>query len=262
MTAYWRMLSHNGVAIPDPYAPKGNSVKVRGLPVKLSPLAEEMAYHLAKKKDTTYVKDPVFQSNFMSDFARELPEWCKGAKFEEIEFSELLERVDMEKQEKETMSKENKKTKAAERKARREALKAKYGIAILDGKEVEIANWLVEPPGLYMGRGNHPLRGHWKPRVTEKDVILNLDEQSAVPAGEWKQVVHDHDSMWMAKWIDKLTGKEKYVWLHDSAPIQQSRNKAKYDSATRVGSHLDKIRARILRELSSKDEKMRQISQV
>ena len=262
MTSYWKTLSHNGVAVPESYLPEGLSVKVRGREVSLPPLAEEMAYHLAKKKDTQYIKDPYFVTNFMKDFAGLLPDWCRGAKFEEVDFALFYEKVEREKKAKETMSKEMKKSLVAERKTRREALKEKYGYATVDGKKVEIANWLVEPPGLFMGRGAHPLRGHWKPRVAQREVILNLDENSPVPPGEWKEVVHDHNSMWMAKWIDKLTEKEKYVWLHESAPIQQSRNKAKYDSATKVGSQLEKIRAKIQRELTSRDPRARQIATV
>jgi len=261
MTAYWTTLSHNGVCFPDPYQPGGLSVRVTGREVALSALAEEMAYNLAKKKDTPYIKDPVFDSNFMSDFVRELPSWCRKAKFEDVDFSSLFRKVDREKAAKESMRKEERKDQAAGRKARREALKEQYGYAILDGKKVEFGNYMVEPPGLFMGRGRHPLRGRWKPRVTERDVILNLDEGAQVP-GEWKEVVHDHDSMWMAKWVDKLTKKEKYVWLHESTPIQQSRSRAKYDNALKVDGNLEKIRARVLRNLSSKELKERQVAAI
>ena len=160
------------------------------------------------------------------------------------------------------MTKEQRKALAAERKERREMLKAKYGRAILDGKEVDFANFMVVPPGLFMGRGQHPLRGRWKPRVQPSDVILNLGEGAAVPPGDWKEIVHDHSSMWMAKWIDKLTGKEKYVWLHESTPIQQSRSRAKYDNAARAGRNMGKIEARIEKALSSKDPKTRQVATV
>ena len=262
MRSYWKTLSHNGVNLPDPYKPEGLSISVRETQVLLSPLAEEMAYTFAKKKDTPYVQDSVFRSNFMSDLAGWLPEWCKGAKFEDLDLSRLYNKVDVEKAAKESLTKEQKKDLVAERKERRETLKARYGKAVLDGKEMEIANWMVEPPGLFMGRGMHPMRGRWKPRVGTADVILNLGEEAVVPPGAWKEIVHDHNSMWMAKWIDKLTEKEKYVWLHESAPIQQSRSKAKYDNARKVGTHLDKIRARIQRELESKDETQRQIATV
>ena len=262
MTAYWTTLSHNGVNFPDVYSPRGLSVKVKGRPAVLSPLAEEMAYHLAKKKDTPYIQDPVFTANFMLDFAEQLPDWSRGAKFSDVDFSELFHVVDEEKAQKEAMSKDETKNLAASRKERRGALKARYGRALLDGREVDFANWMVEPPGLFMGRGQHPLRGRWKPRVQQKEVTLNLGESAEIPPGQWGAVVHDHDSMWMAKWIDKLTGKEKYVWLHESSPLQQSRNKAKYDNALKVGKNLQKIRDRILRKLESKDERARQVATV
>ena len=262
MKAYWRTLSHNGVNFPDPYRPEGLSITLRRGHVALTPHAEEMAYHLAKKRDTPYIQDPEFVSNFMGDFVKELPSWCRGARFSEVDFSQLYMKVDREKAAKERMTKEAKKKDAAVRKEKREVLKAKYGKAILDGKEVDLANWLVEPPGLFMGRGQHPLRGRWKPRVQPSDVILNLGESAPTPPGDWKEVVHDHNSMWMAKWIDKLADKEKYVWLHESSPIQQSRSRAKYDNARRVGSNLHRIRSKIFKDLDSKNETARQVATV
>jgi len=262
MRTYWKTLSHNGVNFPDHYAPEGLAVVVRGKRVPLSPLAEEMAYQLAKKKDTPYIQDAMFRSNFMGDFVKQLPGWALDAKFTDVDFSELYRKVDAEKSAKESMTKEQKKALAVSRKERREALKEKFGKAVLDGKEVDIANWMVEPPGLFMGRGQHPLRGRWKPRVQASDVLLNLGEEAPVPPGNWKEVVYDHNSMWMAKWIDKLTDKEKYVWLHESSPLQQSRSKAKYDNARRVGTNLRKIRSRILKELDSKDQRDRQVATV
>lgn len=262
MSAYWTTLSHNGVNFPDLYLPEGAEIGVRGRRVSLTPMAEEMVYNFAKKKDTPYVQDPVFRSNFLADLVKQLPDWCRSAKFEDFDFSPLYLKVDREKAAKEAMTKEEKKALAASRKERREALKVKYGKAVLDGKEVDIANWVVEPPGLFMGRGQHPFRGKWKPRVGPADVVLNLGESAEVPPGDWKEVVHDHNSMWMAKWVDKLTDKEKYVWLHESSPLQQSRSRAKYDNARKVGNNLQKIRLKIQKELESKDETSRQVATV
>src|SRR5438445_13812363 len=117
-----------------------------------------MAYHLAKKKDTQYVKDAYFVTNFTKDFVMLLPDWCRGATFEEVDFSHFYEKVEREKRAKETMSKEMKKSLAAERKTRREALQAKYGYATGHGTKAEVGNWLVEPPGRGRGRGGAALR--------------------------------------------------------------------------------------------------------
>ena len=89
------------------------------------------------------------------------------------------------------MTKEEKKKIAATRKEIKEKMKAIYGKAIIDGKEVDVANWMAEPPGLFIGRGDHPLRGKWKPRVTEKDVTLNLGKDAKVPPGNWGKIIHE-----------------------------------------------------------------------
>lgn len=40
---------------------------------------------------------------------------------------------------------------------------------------------MVEPPGLFLGRGDHPKAGELKRRVMPEDVTLNLDEDAPVP---------------------------------------------------------------------------------
>ncbi|MBI3840540.1 MAG: DNA topoisomerase I, partial [Thaumarchaeota archaeon] len=124
MSAYWKTLSHAGVNFPDAYVPTNLKVRVNGRDVTLSPLAEEMAYHLAKKKDTPYIKDAVFVSNFMKDFTKQLPDWRRRASYEEVDFSEFFRKADEEKAQKERATKEEKKALGAVRKQRREVLKA------------------------------------------------------------------------------------------------------------------------------------------
>src|ERR1700693_3916914 len=153
----WRTLRHNGVAFPDPFLPKGLSVRLVGQELKLSPLAEEMAYQFAKKKDTPYVQDPVFRANFMKYFAKQLPPPAtKDTRFEELDFSQFYGLVDDERRQKENITKDAKKTLAQTRKERKEKLKAQFGKAWLDGKEIEGANWMGESPRLLMGRGGDP----------------------------------------------------------------------------------------------------------
>ena len=65
------------------------------------------------------------------------------------------------------------------------------------------------------------MRGKWKPKVSSKDVTLNLGKDAKPPIGNWGKVVHDKNSMWMASWTDVLTQKRKNVWLADTAGIKQ-----------------------------------------
>jgi len=174
----------------------------------------------------------------------------KKISYEDIDFSSAYKVVDKEKDLKEMMTKEEKKEQAKKRKELREELKTKYGIAIMDGKEVEVGNYMAEPPGIFIGRGEHPLRGKWKPHVTAKDVTLNMDKEAKKSMkGEWMEIVHDHDSMWLASWMDFLTQKRKYVWLADSSDLKQGRDKEKYEKAVKLEKEIEKIKKAMVKDM-------------
>ena len=256
----WQKLQHNGILFPPDFESKGIKIKIRGESVSLELLQEEMIYQWAKKKDTPYVQDKVFQKNFVADFAKTFKGKYKNLELSEIDFSNPFKIVDKEKDAKELLTKEEKKALAAKRKEIREEMKAKYGIATMDGKEVEVANYMAEPPGIFIGRGEHPMRGKWKPKVSAKNVTLNLGKEAKIPAGNWGKIVNDKDSMWMASWTDILTEKRKYVWLADTAGIKQERDQAKYDKAKKLASEINKIKDRIVKDMQDKNSKIRRIS--
>ena len=267
----WSTLEHRGVAFPPEYQPRGITILIAGEKLSLNQQQEELVYSWAKKKDTHYVRDPIFQSNFLGDFKKVLPEkFANVSSITDIDFSEALVLVEQERRIKElemdrirNLPKDEKKKIRLARKTELDRLKTFYGKALVDGIEVDVANWLVEPPGLFMGRGQHPLRGKWKPRITPNDVILNLGEDASVPEGNWKSIVHDHSSTWLATWMERLTGKRKYVWLHDSSILRQNSDKEKYDKATKLEKHISRVQKEIIsRMLKSKDLKQRKISTV
>ena len=256
----WKTLQHNGILFPPDFESKGIKILINNQDVSLDLLQEEMIYQWAKKKDTIYVQDKVFQKNFVTDFAKTFNGKYKNLTLSDIDLSNPFKLVDREKDAKELLTKEEKKSLAVKRKELREEMKVKYGMAIMDGKEVEVANYMAEPPGIFIGRGEHPMRGKWKPKVSSKDVTLNLGKNSKIPAGNWGKIVHDEDSMWMASWTDILTQKRKYVWLADTAGIKQDRDRAKYDKAKKLASEIDKIKDRIVKDMQNKDAKIRRIS--
>lgn len=267
----WTDLEHNGVAFPPEYVQRGINIKILGEIFFLNREQEELIYAWAKKKETHYVKDPVFQANFLSDFKKLLPErFTSVSNIDEIDMTEAFSLVDKESKIKEnekirikSLTRDERRRISQEKKLEKEKLKAIYGKAKIDGIEVDVANWLVEPPGIFMGRGLHPLRGRWKPRVTPKDVTLNLGEDSSAPEGPWNAIVHDHYSTWLASWIENLTGKRKYVWLHDSSYLRQDNDKAKYDIAKKLEYYISDIEKEIINQmLSSKDVTRKKIATV
>jgi len=263
----WKTLQHNGILFPPDFESKGIKIKIREENVPLNLLQEEMVYQWSKKKDAPkpgvtekYIEDPTFQKNFVSDFSKAFNGKFKSLQYADIDFSIPYKLVDKEKEEKELLTKEDKKALAIKRKEIREEMKTKYGKAIIDGKEVEVGNYMAEPPGIFMGRGDHPMRGRYKPRATDKDVTLNLGKEANIPKGNWGKIVHDRDSMWIASWMDILTQKRKYVWLADTAGIKQERDQAKYDKARNLSKEIESVKTQIVKDMQNKEQKTKRIA--
>ncbi|MBS7643838.1 DNA topoisomerase I [Candidatus Bathyarchaeota archaeon] len=255
-----KQLIHNGVLIPK-YIPRGFHIRFKGRKVTLTPEQEEMAVAFVKKLGTEYVKDRVFVKNFFLDFRKAL-NIEEQAIPQDFDFSEIQMYLEEEKAAKLRFSKEERKRLAEERKAVREANKQKYGYALVDGERVEIANYVAEPGCIFMGRGRHPLRGRWKPGPTEADIILNLSPDAPRQTGNWKEIVWEPNCMWIAKWDDKLRGKEKYVWLSDSAGVKQRRDIEKFELAKVLENKIETVRTYIMSNLQSEDLAKRKIATV
>lgn len=254
-----KQLIHSGVLVPK-YEAKGFSISFRGEKIELSPEQEEMAVAWVKKPETEYVKDETFAKNFFQDFAQALNRGEISPS--DLDFSEIQKYVTEEKNQKLTMPREERKRVAQERKAIREANKERYGYAVVDGLKVEIGNYVVEPSSIFMGRGEHPLRGRWKRGAKESDVTLNLSPDAPIPKGNWKAVVWQPDLMWTAEWRDGLQGKMKYVWLSDTSHVKQRRDIEKFEKARDLESQLEKVRAYIIQNLVSPDTLRRKIATV
>ena len=281
-----KSLKHNGIYVPS-YDFKGFSVRIQEQPVKLSPKIEQMALAWVRKKiSLTSPPDTVYFRNFIQEFLeqqkQENPtisfldpfckeylksinnngfEWRANSK-QPIDFSEIERYVVQEQQKKLNMDKTEKRKLANERKAKREALREKYGYAFIDGQRIEIANWTAEPSCIFAGRGDHPKRGKWKEGPHEENIILNLSPDSPRPEGRWKDIVWEPEKMYLAKWVDKLSGKVKYVWFSDSAFLKQNREKEKFDKAEKLDKKIPVVEKHILESLNSEDSEQRKIATV
>jgi DNA topoisomerase-1 len=255
-----KQLIHNGVLIPK-YEYKKLHIFVRSKRINLTPQQEEMAVAWVRKLDTEYVKDPVFVRNFFRDFRKAL-NINEDVSPEAFDFSVVWDYVLKERERKLSLTREERKILAQQRKALREANKEKYGYAIVDGVKVEVSSYVVEPSSIFMGRGKHPLRGKWKSGAGEEDMILNLSPDAQIPGGSWKKIVWQPNSMWVAKWRDRLRGKMKYVWLSEASSIRQKREIEKYDLANELGSQISKVRTYIWSHLQSEDSFAKKVATV
>ena len=252
-------LEHNGVVIPNPPPYRGLVICVRHEPAQLTPGQEEMALAWANKQGTDYVDDPVFVGNFMEDLSEALG--LDGTlRADEVDFGSVIRVVEQGKEAKARLTREERKAQAATRRAIREEVKGKYGYATVDGQRVELANYMTEPSGIFMGRGEHPLRGRWKQGARQEDVTLNLSPDAPRPEGDWGEIVWEPEALWVARWEDKLSGKLKYVWLGDTAPMKQNREAVKFDRALELRDKIGEVRERIEAGLRDPDKKRRMLA--
>jgi DNA topoisomerase-1 len=272
-----KSLKHNGIYVP-PYDLKNFVIKIQGQKVKLTEKSEPMAVAWVRRTLSTTIAPPdqVYTKNFMKEFLEQIkkenpnasyldaftpkylesiekPQNNGGAQALEIDFSEIKSFILDEKAKKEAVTKEEKKAQAEVRKVKRLEMKEKFGYAEVDGQRLEVANWTSEPSCLFAGRGDHPQRGRWKEGPSQEDITLNLSPD-APKLEEWRgKVTWEPNKMYVAKWVDKLTGKVKYVWFSDTAFLKQNREKEKFQKAENLGKQIGQVEKHIMKNLEAKE---------
>lgn len=256
----WETLVHNGVMFPPEYQVHHVPVLYDTKPVELDPRSEEVATFYAKYLGTDYVKNPRFNRNFWRDWRDVLGPDHVIQSFDLVDFTPIHEYLEDQREAKKEVSPEQKET-LKEQKEREEA---PYRVAVVDGKEQPVGNFRVEPPGLFLGRGNHPKTGMVKRRIYPEDVTLNLSADAPIPATlpghQWGEVISDKSVDWLASWKDDITGKTKYVWLGALSDIKGKSDMAKFETARRLKRRIKGIREENIVNMASPDPKLRQIA--
>lgn len=238
----WTTFSHNGVLFPEPYQAHGipliygdNKEKIY-----LDPESEEYATIYSKFVDTEYVKNKLFKQNFFGDWKK----YLKKGGFNQIvsldlcDFSLIYAHV--------LKMKEEKKKGDGEKGGDKDEV---YKEAMVDGKVQAVGNFRIEPPGIFLGRGCHPLAGKIKKRIFPEDITINIDNKSKIPElplfyknRKWGKIVHDNTLEWLASWKDTITGKTKYVWLGNKSDFKAKSDLHKYEKARKLAKHINNIR--------------------
>ena len=255
----WTKLHHNGPLFPDEYTPHKIPVIFRGTKVELPKDAEEFATVYAKYIDTEYYKNKRFNKNFWNDWKH----YVKGTKITNLEgcdFSLIQKHILEQKEKKANLSKEEKDRIKEGKKIQEEP----YVFATIDSKKEKIGNFRIEPPGIFIGRGCHPLLGSIKPRLYPKDVTLNLSKDAPIPntqyGNKWGEIIHDPTVDWLASYPDNITGKTKYIWLGASSTWKMENDEEKFDLARKLKSKIKQVRNQYEKLLTSPEEKQRQIA--
>ena len=268
----WSSLLHQGpyfTHIMEPYKFLNSGITYKGERYLLNPEEEEVASFYAKRliseQDETVVQqlttDKVFNDNFWNDFKTYLSPEHKRIfkKFSNFNWDELVQKI----RDSKTALTEEQKT---SNKIKLEKKKHKYGIAIIDGNQEKVGNFVVEPPAIFYGRGDNPKRGKVKPKINPEDVIINIGENDPVPippeGHEWNSIVHDNTAVWLAKWTDPITGNIKYVFCSMEGKFKGKNDLQKYEKARKLEKYIDLVRERYTQDIDSRNMIKKQLGTV
>ncbi|KAM8704620.1 hypothetical protein ACLKA7_009131 [Drosophila subpalustris] len=254
----WRTLKHNGPLFAPPYIrlPPNVHFYYKSTPIELPEAAEEAATLYAKILKLDIAKSRMLQNNFFKGFVRLLHPHQRRTikKLSLCNFEEIHDHCQREAELKTHRSKE-------QLKQQRQEEIDRFGYCEIDGQLERIANYHIEPPGIFRGRGKHPLIGLLKPRIQPEDVTINCSAgwTPVAPEGHsWRKTVHNNRVSWLARWKDSMLGKQRYIWLSSASRLEGIRDLNKFEMARRLSFHIRMIRQSYRNDWHSEDLRLRQ----
>jgi DNA topoisomerase-1 len=257
----WKLLQHNGPMFPPEYKPHKINVIIKGKDVILPELAEEYATMYAKFIDTDYVNNNTFKKNFWKDFKIFLPKELNVDSLDEIDFTPIKNYLTIQKNKRLELTKEEKeiiKKKVAE-------LEEPYKYCIIDGVQQQVGNFKIEPPGIFLGRGNHPKMGKIKKRIEPEDVTINISKDSIIPKPNipnhnWGKIINDQSVIWLASWKEDITNKHKYIFTSLDSFFKSKSDEDKFNLAILLKKKVKSIREDYEKQLFDSDLKKCQLA--
>jgi len=247
----WKTFRHNGVLFYPEYIPHNIKLIYNKKSILVDSITEEYLTYFVKIKG--YLRDEIFQNNFLNSLnslTHNKYRFRDVRKFNFKNYIKLLPHIN-------TVSESQTQPYDIE----------DYKYVIIDGIQHKLGNPMVEPPGIFIGRGDHPLRGTIKQRIYPEDVIINIDNNANTPpcilnGHHWRNIVHDNRSTWIASWKDSITDNYKYINLASISSIKMEREIEKYDKSRKLKMNIIKIRKRNNKNMNSEKYKYRQLSTV
>lgn len=157
---------------------------------------------------------------------------------------------------------EYRKTHKDEIKKENDERKLKYGKALVDGIEEPLQSWIVEPEGIFFGRGDCPYTGMWKKAISEEDIIVNTNSKklptvirdkkevnSKKYKVEWNPNNHSCATYKILIGIPNKVGEivkvkhtsYKNIMFGATSSIKKEGQSKKYEAASVLGDYYEKI---------------------
>lgn len=255
----WKSLEHKGVVFAPKYEPHGIKIRYKGEEVKLTPDQEELATFWAHLMDNDLSTKEIPRKNFFKAFKKALDdEKYAFATINDFDFTPIYDYIQKTREKNKNRTPEEKKTE----KFKKQKIAEQYGYALVDGMCEKISNFLVEPPGIFRGRGDHPQCGKIKPRILPEHITINIGQNDLVPVCPlpghcWKEVTHNNEATWLTYYKEDKAS--KYVFLAANSKFKGMSDFKKYEKAKRLKTHIGKIREDYNKKLEEKDVENRQL---
>lgn len=222
---YWNTLKHNGPFLYDDYVYKNMLLQLKNnTSIQINEEEEQFIFLYIKYINSKY-DDELFKTNFWNS-------WNKIQNrnidyYNNVNLSNFVKYLD---------SLQDKKEKTN--------IDEKFKYAIVDNKKVELINYIVEPPGIFLGRGNHPLKGTIKRKINYEDIVINISEEfvSSIQKQKWKLIVHDKTKYWLSAWQHPVTKKIIYTYPSKKSINRMEKDKEKFNNAKLLDKYINKIR--------------------
>uniref|UniRef100_A0A7S3CR17 DNA topoisomerase I n=1 Tax=Strombidium rassoulzadegani TaxID=1082188 RepID=A0A7S3CR17_9SPIT len=242
------------MTFPTPYQQLPKDVKLllsdKKTVVKLSMEAEEMATWWAEVEVQEFGLKEIVRRNFWAEFRKRLENSEHRARIHELsdlDFSHIRSHLEKVKEEKRNRPNELKKKEAEER----AKVNGAFQFCLFDGSVEKVANYNIEPPGIFRGRGEHPHMGKIKSRVVPEYVTINTGHDDPIPpcpiAGHnWKRIVSNTECTWLCNFRDEKNtymSTRKYLFLAAESRIKGENDRNKYERARRLKDKIQEIRA-------------------
>ena len=254
----WRSLKHHGVY----FQPRLKQLHIKATilekEIELTHNQEEVLLWYAKIKDTEFGQKPKVITNMETELKLLFPE-IKS--INDISWTPILQILKQFEEKSREKTEEQKKLEKLDK----FQIETHYGYALVDGAREKISNFMVEPPGIFRGRGEHPHAGRLKHRIIPENVIINVGENDPVPkctlsGHSWKKIVHNYESTWLACYSDDMhQGHKKYVFLDATSKFKGLNDMKKYEKARKLKSHIEKIREDYVKMLGDSNKSNQQL---
>ena len=193
----WHLLEHSGVHLCSLYKPHKIPIIFKSKKYVLHPVVEEIFTILNSNNDLMLLlkHDKLFYSNLKSSVHKYMHHELKN-----VNISLLINFVSKPPTHKYTYPTYSSK---------------KSDIIIINRKIFDLdCTTCIEHPCIFIGRGQHPLRGTFKHPIRESDITLNISKQNFYKFDHTKfKLVELKNVTWFACWKDVLTGEYKYLFL-------------------------------------------------